>query len=66
MTYHYLLDLALILFSTKLIGIVTGKFQMPRVVGSLLAGLVLGPALLNVLSETAFLAQISEIGRAHV
>ena len=50
MTYHYLLDLALILFSTKLIGIVTGKFQMPRVVGSLLAGLVLGPALLNVLS----------------
>ncbi len=62
MTYHYLLDLALILFSTKLIGIVTGKFQMPRVVGSLLAGLVLGPALLNVLSETAFLAQISELG----
>ena len=30
MSYHYLLDLALILLSTKLLGIATGKFQMPR------------------------------------
>lgn len=62
MSYHYLLDLALILLSTKFLGIITGKFQMPRVVGSLLAGLVLGPAVLNVLSETAFLSQLSELG----
>ena len=62
MSYHYLLDLALILLSTKLLGIVTGKFQMPRVVGALLAGLILGPAMLNVLSETAFLSQLSELG----
>ena len=62
MSYHYLLDLALILLSTKFLGIITGKFQMPRVVGSLLAGLVLGPAMLNVLWETAFLSQLSEMG----
>ena len=62
MSYHYLLDLALILLSTKLLGIVTGKFQMPRVVGALLAGLILGPAVLNILSETAFLSQLSELG----
>ena len=62
MSYHYLLDLALILLSTKFLGIITGKFQMPRVVGSLLAGLVLGPAMLNVLSETDFLSQLSEMG----
>ena len=62
MSYHYLLDLALILLSTKFFGILTGKFQMPRVVGSLLAGLLLGPAVLNVLSETAFLSQLSEMG----
>lgn len=62
MSYHYLLDLALILLSTKFLGIITGKFQMPRVVGALLAGLVLGPAVLNVLSETAFLSQLSEMG----
>ena len=42
MSYHYLLDLALILLSTKFLGIITGKFQMPRVVGSLLAGLPMG------------------------
>ena len=62
MSYHYLLDLALILLSTKLLGIVTGKFQMPRVVGALLAGLILGPAALNILSETAFLTQLIELG----
>lgn len=62
MSYHYLLDLALILLSTKVLGIITGKFQMPRVVGALLAGLVLGPAMLNVLSETDFLSRLSELG----
>ena len=62
MSYGYLLDLALILLSTKVLGIFTGKFQLPRVVGALLAGLVLGPAMLNVLSETEFLSQLSELG----
>ncbi|MCI2055795.1 MAG: cation:proton antiporter [Oscillibacter sp.] len=62
MSYHFLLDLALILLSTKLLGILTRKIQMPQVVGALLAGLILGPAMLNILSETAFLSQISELG----
>lgn len=62
MSYHYLLDLALILASTKVLGIVTRKFQMPQVVGALLAGLILGPAMLNILAETEFLTQMSELG----
>lgn len=62
MSYHFLLDLALILLSTKVLGIITKKFQMPQVVGSLLAGLLLGPSMLNVLQETEFLDQISELG----
>lgn len=62
MSYHYLLDLALILVSTKVLGILTRKFQMPQVVGALLAGLILGPAMLNVLTETEFLTQLSELG----
>lgn len=61
-SYHFLLDLALILVSTKLLGILTQKIQMPQVVGALLAGLVLGPAMLNILTETQFLSQISELG----
>lgn len=62
MSYHYLLDLALILLSTKVLGMLTRRFQMPQVVGALLAGLILGPAVLNVLSETEFLTQLSELG----
>ncbi|MFR0769008.1 MAG: hypothetical protein ACLSHO_04875 [Dysosmobacter sp.] len=41
MSYHYLLDLALILLSTKLLGLLTQRFQMPQVVGALLADLIL-------------------------
>ena len=59
MSYHYLLDLALILVSTKLLGLLTQRFQMPQVVGALLAGLILGPAGLNVLTETDFISQLS-------
>ena len=62
MSYHYLLDLALILLSTKVLGMVTRRFQMPQVVGALLAGLILGPAMLDILTETEFLSQLSELG----
>ena len=62
MSYRYLMDLALILLSTKVLGILTKRIQMPQVVGALLAGLILGPAMLNVLSETEFLTHLSELG----
>ena len=53
-SYEFLFDLALILISTKLFGLITKKIRMPQVVGALVAGVVLGPAFLNVLSETEF------------
>ena len=62
MSYQYLFTLALILLSTKLLGMFTRKIQMPQVVGALLAGLILGPAGLNLLTETKFLSQLSELG----
>lgn len=62
LSYHFLLDLALILLSTKVLGLVTRKFKMPQVVGALLAGLVLGPGMLNILKETDFIMQLSELG----
>lgn len=34
MTYHYLMDLALILLSHKMLGILTKRIQMPQVVGA--------------------------------
>ncbi len=61
--YKYLFDLAIILLSTKLLGLVTKKIRMPQVVGALCAGLILGPAFgLNILSETDFITRLSEIG----
>ena len=62
MSYHFLMDLALILLSTKILGLVAQKFQMPQVVGALIAGLILSPAGLGLLSETEFTAQLSELG----
>lgn len=61
-SYSYLMDLAIILLSTKLLGLLTKKVQMPQVVGALLAGLILGPAGLGILSETSFIHEIAEIG----
>lgn len=58
----YLLDLALILCSTKLLGMLTRRVQLPQVVGALLAGLILGPACLGWISSTDFLANIAEVG----
>lgn len=62
MEYGYLLDLALILVSTKLLGMLTRKIQMPQVVGALLAGLILGPACLGWLHESDFISSVSELG----
>ena len=61
-SYQFLLDIAIILISTKLLGIITKRFAMPQVVGALVAGVVLGPACLGVLSETSFMDQAAEIG----
>lgn len=60
--YNFLLDLALILLSTKVLGLITRRYHMPQVVGALLAGLLLGPACLNILKETSFIHDTAEIG----
>ncbi len=61
-SYKFLLDLAIILLCTKLLGITTTKIRMPQVVGALMAGLLLGPAMLGILSETDFLNAVAELG----
>lgn len=59
---NFLLDLALILLSTKLFGLLTKRIHMPQVVGALIAGVVLGPAMLGIISETEFIHQLAELG----
>ena len=61
-SYHYLVDIALILIATKGLGMLTRKVQMPQVVGALLAGLLLGPACLDFVKDTSVISALSEIG----
>jgi Kef-type K+ transport systems, membrane components len=61
-SYDFIMDIALILISTKLFGLISRKFKMPQVVGALFAGLVLGPVFLNIVQETEFLTQLAEVG----
>ena len=60
--YGYLLDLAIILLSTKALGVMTKRFDLPQVVGALAAGLLLGPAALGILHETDFLDTLASLG----
>lgn len=61
-SYRYIFDVAIILLATKSFAILTKRVDMPQVVGALIAGLVLGPSILGLLSPTEFLSQISELG----
>jgi Kef-type K+ transport system membrane component KefB len=62
LSYDFFLDLAIILLSTKLFGLLTRRVQMPQVVGALLAGVILGPTFLNILEETEFINKMAELG----
>ena len=60
--YSYLFAIALILLFTKLFGIASAKVHLPQVVGALVAGIILGPSGLGLLTESDFLLKTSEIG----
>ena len=62
MQYKYLFDLALILLSTKVLGLFSQRFRLPHVVGALIAGLLLGPAVLGIIQETDFLKTTASLG----
>ncbi|MCY6959221.1 cation:proton antiporter [Clostridium brassicae] len=58
----FLMDLAIILLSTKVFGTISKKFGMPEVVGALIAGIVIGPAVLGIEHETEFITEIAKLG----
>lgn len=47
--FQILMPLALVFFLAKFLGLVSRKLQMPQVVGEILAGLILGPCVLNLI-----------------
>ncbi len=61
-TYLILRDLAIIILAAKFMAILAKKLKAPGVVGEIIAGLILGPALLNCVQPTDFINQMAEIG----
>ena len=62
MDYSFLVVIALIMLSTKVLGIASEKVNMPQVVGALIAGLLLGPSCFGLIGESDFLVKTAEIG----
>lgn len=62
MDYSFLLDIGLIILFVKLFGILTSKIEMPKMLGGLIAGIILGPAVLNVIEITPSLEFLEGLG----
>lgn len=61
-SYLVFKDLAIIIVVAKLFGIGAKKLKAPEVVGSIIAGIIIGPSVLGIVKQTAFLSQMAEIG----
>ncbi len=57
-----LLDIALILAATKIGGIASRKLKMPEVLGALIAGLLIGPVVFNLVQYDDNIKLLSNIG----
>ncbi|NLT09354.1 MAG: cation:proton antiporter [Ruminococcus sp.] len=55
-------DLAIIIVSAKICGLIAQKLRAPQVVGEILAGLVIGPACFNFVGNSDYLSLLAEIG----
>lgn len=60
--YRFLLDLAIILALTKSFSLISRRFNMPPVVGALLAGIILGPIALNIVTPSETILNLAEVG----
>lgn len=59
---HFLGQLILILLATSLLGQLFARFNLPSVIGQLLSGILLGPALLNWVQTNDIISLFSEFG----
>ncbi len=61
-TYAIFRDLAIILISAKLCGLLAAKLKAPQVVGEIIAGLLIGPSVLGLVQQTELISGMAEIG----
>lgn len=62
MDFTFLIDLAILIFSAKALGILAKRLGAPQVVGEIIAGLLVGPAILNIVQVTDTIEVFAEIG----
>ena len=56
------LDLAIIIATAKVFGMLARKLKAPQVVGEIIAGLLIGPSILGLVNSSDFLSTMAEIG----
>ena len=61
-SFEFLKDLALIIVSAKVFGLIAHKLKAPQVVGEIIAGLIIGPSVLGWVGQSDFLSRMAEIG----
>ena len=60
--YSVFRNLAIIILSAKFFGLVARKCKAPQVVGEILAGLIIGPCILNLVQTSDAISTFAEIG----
>lgn len=58
----FLLQLVLILFSARVVGEIAAYYKVPSVIGELIAGIIIGPSLLGLVTLNEPLQLLAEIG----
>lgn len=61
-TIQILRDLVIIIVSAKIFGLIARRLHAPQVAGEIIAGLLIGPTLLNLVDPSDFLSGMAEIG----
>jgi len=62
MEIDILLQLAIIIFLSKILGAICNRFKQPPVIGMLFLGIILGPTLFNLVEPGAIIRWIAQIG----
>jgi Kef-type K+ transport system membrane component KefB len=62
MENNILLNLAIIIFLSKILGAISKKFNQPPVIGMLLLGIILGPTVLDVIEPCQVITWIGKVG----
>lgn len=58
----FLIQLVVILFSARIVGEIASYFQIPAVIGELLAGIIIGPSLLGLIEISHPIHLLAQIG----